>query len=223
MCYLLIEEDTYTYRFSKHSFTVGKGEIVFLPKGARYTYEVLSDEALCYQFEIELHDFPLTVDVPTVVDVEDGLAEAIMNTVFHFGKRSARETFLCDSAFYRACASIPMQNTGRKTEIDAIQPALDYFETHCTEKVDIQYASQLCFMSKSNLRRHFQREIGMSPLAYRNKLRIEKSKELILYSDLNFTQIAQFIGFNNVYEFSVSFKKHVGITPTQFLKNKINS
>lgn len=146
-----------------------------------------------------------------------------MNTVFHFGKRSARETFLCDSDFYRACASIPMQNTGRKTEIDAIQPALDYFETHCTEKVDIQYASQLCFMSKSNLRRHFQREIGMSPLAYRNKLRIEKSKELILYSDLNFTQIAQFIGFNNVYEFSVSFKKHVGITPTQFLKNKINS
>ena len=69
MCYLLIEEDTYTYRFSKHSFTVGKGEIVFLPKGARYTYEVLSDEALCYQFEFELHDFPLTVDVPTVVDV----------------------------------------------------------------------------------------------------------------------------------------------------------
>lgn len=221
--FLLIEDGLYSYHFSENSFTAGNGKIVFLPKGARYTYEVLSEEAHCYQLEFELRDFPPTVNVPTVVPAEDGLAEAIINTVLYFGKRNTKATCLCESAFYRTCASVPLQKNEFKKAIDVIQPAVDYFETHCTQTTDIKHVAQLCFMSESNLRRCFQREIGMSPLAYKNKLRIEKGKELILYSDLNFTQIAQLLGFNNVYEFSASFKKQVGVTPTQFLKNKVNS
>ena len=52
--------------------------------------------------------------------------------------------------------------------------------------------------------------------------RIEKAKELLVYDDLNLTEIAWKLHYSSVAHLSYQFKRKTGITPSQFksLKNK---
>ncbi len=48
------------------------------------------------------------------------------------------------------------------------------------------------------------------------KLRIDKASELLLNTPLKIYEIAQMVGYNDVYYFSHSFKKQTGVTPKEF-------
>lgn len=52
--------------------------------------------------------------------------------------------------------------------------------------------------------------------------KIERVKELIIYDELNFTQIAYKLNYSSVSHLSKQFKKMTGLTPTSFknLKNR---
>lgn len=49
-------------------------------------------------------------------------------------------------------------------------------------------------------------------------LRIEKAKELIEYDDLNFSEIAYTLGFNNIYHLSGQFKQVTGMSMSEYKK-----
>ncbi|MGC4039217.1 MAG: helix-turn-helix domain-containing protein [Flavobacterium sp.] len=53
---------------------------------------------------------------------------------------------------------------------------------------------------------------------YINLLKIEKAKEMILFDDYNFSEIAAKLNFNNLSAFSTQFKKITGYNPTHFKK-----
>lgn len=57
---------------------------------------------------------------------------------------------------------------------------------------------------------------------YISMIKMEKAKEMILFEDYNFTEIATKLNFSNLSAFSTQFKKITGFSPTHFknLKNK---
>lgn len=57
---------------------------------------------------------------------------------------------------------------------------------------------------------------------YINMIKMEKAKEMILFEDANFTEIAAKLNYNNLASFSTQFKKITGFSPSHFknLKNK---
>lgn len=46
--------------------------------------------------------------------------------------------------------------------------------------------------------------------------KIEKAKELIMYNQMNLSEIADTMGYSSVAHLSSQFKKTIGLTPTQF-------
>jgi len=66
----------------------------------------------------------------------------------------------------------------------------------------------------------FQGYSGESPVNFRQRHRIERAKQLLL-SEENFTvsEIAQELGFSDVYHFSKAFKKHCGISPFHYVRS----
>lgn len=48
--------------------------------------------------------------------------------------------------------------------------------------------------------------------------KIEKAKELIIYNEMNFSEIAYQLGYSSVAHLSAQFKKITGLTPSHFKK-----
>ena len=59
---------------------------------------------------------------------------------------------------------------------------------------------------------------GITIENYFLRQRIEKVKELIVYDQLSFSEIALELGFSSVHHLSSQFKKLTGLTPTHFRK-----
>lgn len=80
-----------------------------------------------------------------------------------------------------------------------------------------EIASQL-HVSTSYLSRIFKKQAGKTCLEYITTLRIDKAKELLLKTELKQDQIAQEIGYSNMYYFNHQFKKQTGVTPGNYRK-----
>lgn len=90
------------------------------------------------------------------------------------------------------------------------------------QNVNIEELSNQLNVSYSYFRRMFKKYTGMSPNQYHLGLRIQKSKELILYSDKSIKQIAFELGFESLFYFSRIFKTKEGISPATFREMKNN-
>jgi AraC family transcriptional regulator len=85
-----------------------------------------------------------------------------------------------------------------------------------------QYLSQQLHKDYSSLSKLFSEVSGITIEQYFILQKIEKAKELIVYDELNLTQIADELGYSSVAHLSNQFKKITGLTPRHFkeLKHK---
>jgi AraC-like DNA-binding protein len=77
-------------------------------------------------------------------------------------------------------------------------------------------------MSERSLQRNFQREVGMAIGQWRQQLRILVALEK-LTEGLSVTDTCFAVGYNNVSAFIKAFKRTVGATSLEYVKNERNS
>ncbi len=78
------------------------------------------------------------------------------------------------------------------------------------------------YMSQSTLYRKIKSLTGLSLTAFIRSIRLKKSAQLILSTDLNLNQIAYDVGFNDYKYFKNSFKKQFNCVPSKY-KELINT
>lgn len=86
-------------------------------------------------------------------------------------------------------------------------------------KLTLQQLSDELQISKTHLSRLLNHELGMSFTDYVNSLRVEAAKTNLIHPDFaNYTLVAIGLeaGFNSKTTFNSAFKKHTGMTPSQF-------
>ena len=93
---------------------------------------------------------------------------------------------------------------------------LDFLQAHYAKKLSLSQMAGMTNMSVASLCRHFQDEVGCSPLEFLLRTRIEKSKQLLASSSLSLAEISASCGFNDVNYFSRQFTRRVGIPPTDW-------
>lgn len=70
------------------------------------------------------------------------------------------------------------------------------------------------------LSRRFKATVGMSPIEYLNRIRVEKACYLLTATQLSISEIAVRTGFNEIPYFNRRFKKTLGNTPTDYRLGK---
>lgn len=73
-------------------------------------------------------------------------------------------------------------------------------------------------MSRASLYNKLKALTNISANEYINKFRMEKAIQLIVHTDMPFTEIAEKTGFATSSYFSTAFKQYTGETPTQYKK-----
>ena len=70
--------------------------------------------------------------------------------------------------------------------------------------------------SESTLKKLFSAHLGCGVISKFNDMKLRHAKVLIRERNLNFTEIAEVLGFSSVHYFSRLFKKKTGMTPSEY-------
>ena len=105
----------------------------------------------------------------------------------------------------------------KKTTLAARQ----YIEQNYKKKLTVSDIADSVFLSESRLSHMFKKEVGISPINYLNRFRVDKAKELLKNSTLSVTDIAYNVGFQSLPHFNRIFKDIAKISPGLYRKSRI--
>ena len=101
----------------------------------------------------------------------------------------------------------------------AIEPALKFISVNYTQEIRMEDLAAKCAMSESYFRKVFAATMGMTPLEYLNRYRINRSVHLLDSTDETVLTIAGMTGFASIATYNRNFRRYVGQSPAQWRKN----
>ncbi|MBE6538280.1 MAG: helix-turn-helix transcriptional regulator [Ruminococcaceae bacterium] len=207
--------------YGDKKFNISEGCIVFLQKYEKneYTVDKIEDfECIEIYFDSNLPIFGETHMINTNSNVYiRGLFERIVQ-IWKF--KSSGYYYKCLSIFYELLSEIiRLQDEYVPGErYDKIKPGVKYLQEHCFDKnIDYYTPASLSNISYTYFKRIFIKKIGVTPIQYIVKLRMDRAIELLKTKRYTITEIADMCGYENVYYFSRVFKKHTGVAPRWYI------
>lgn len=88
-----------------------------------------------------------------------------------------------------------------------ILPAVEELRTKFYENQKISYYASLCNMSESNFRKLFKEYTSLSPLDFRNHIRMDEVKKMTASGEYSVSEAAFKAGFNNMSFFYELYRK----------------
>lgn len=101
-------------------------------------------------------------------------------------------------------------------EPPVITRAKEYIQEHQTENLRLGHVAKACNTSTFYFCKMFKKVTGINFTDYLSRVRIEKSKNLLLNPNLRVSEIAFEVGFQSLTHFNRVFKKILGQSPTEY-------
>lgn len=95
-----------------------------------------------------------------------------------------------------------------------------YIDERLEEKIVLEDLAAIAQLSQHHFARAFKQSTGLSPHQYIIKTRIDRAQRLLAKSSMEINEIAIACGFSNQSHLHRHFKKHLGITPKQFSRDR---
>lgn len=111
-------------------------------------------------------------------------------------------------------------NDGYLQGLSTVRRIADFVEANYNKPFGSDQIEEEFSLSYDHANRVFSKQMGMGIIAYRNHLRIEKAKLLLLTTEKSMEAISDEIGFSDKYYFSKFFKRIVGVSPTHFKRGE---
>ncbi len=107
---------------------------------------------------------------------------------------------------------------GRIQKYNRFRPVLDHLETHIADELSLGDLADVIHLHPTYFSNLFTDYMGLPPLRYLKKRRIERSETLLWQSQAPVAEIAHRVGIADPLYFSRIFKAHTGMTPTEYRK-----
>ena len=207
-------------------FRLEPSEIVFISQGAPYVSHTVLERGesmghtACIKFKL-LDDSGEEIVIKDKYMVWRDDKQASVRKLFLrvFDSYLSLSSNLCNikAALYEILSSMSahiIDASAVPDEYAALLPAIKYIEENLGENTSIGELASMCFLSESYFRTRFKAfSGGVSPADWRNRLRIEKSKELLTSSLWSTEMIAETLGFYDTSHFYKIYKKVTGELP----------
>jgi AraC-like DNA-binding protein len=127
--------------------------------------------------------------------------------------KSFYDQLLSDCLLRELLIRIGMTATSRCNK--HLSKLLEYIEQNYTEDVSLSVLSEKFELSESYIARLFRENLSLRPSEYVNNIRIAVATSLLTETNMSVSEIAEACGFSDVYYFSKTFKKIVGVSPSK--------
>jgi AraC-like DNA-binding protein len=103
-----------------------------------------------------------------------------------------------------------------------IQKAVKTVEDHLAEEdFDITAFAGQVNMSRSTLSRKLKNLTGLSPLEFIRNIKMKHARKMLDEKNLTISEVAYAVGYYDRKYFTNCFKEEFGITPSEFLKDRL--
>ena len=209
---------------NKKTILAKKGDILYLPPDATYTsYWNESEDSAAYTviFDLYSNGNALNLSKKMIIVANDKFGIYLklfedMLSVFnegHIGYKIKCQSVLLDILFMLIHELI---GSSDKKENRPIYKGILYIENNYMSDIDVNEIANMCSMSPSSFRSKFTKITGMSPIKYKNCLKMKKAAELLKGGELNAEQVSAELGIDDPYYFSRLFKSFYGVPPGKY-------
>ena len=216
-----------TVTVNGHSYTARAGDVYIVPSHTDHTYYSSADDPWIKIF------FNVRGSLPATLLKEYGLSERVVIP--------AKELMPLFLQFYRLaqggnlhdeivapCTLKLHEIVGRLGQLTREETAVtdeafclkNLLDSRLGSDVSNEELATAVHRSKDYVIKLFRREFGQTPHAYLLRRKMEMAQGLLFVTHMSVAQVATAVGFEDPHYFSNTFKKHTGLSPAQFRKER---
>ncbi|KQY84117.1 ABC fe(3+) transporter permease [Paenibacillus sp. Root52] len=99
---------------------------------------------------------------------------------------------------------------------DMVDAVATYISGHYRQNLELKELAALAGCSVRQLQRRFKQEKELGPMEYVIQLRMESASRMLRHTDVSIGEIADKMGYRDMYYFSRAFKKYFGVPPQRY-------
>lgn len=116
--------------------------------------------------------------------------------------------------FYR------LQLGTRSEANDWVERCRDYMQLHYADGITVADVAAFAGIHRVTLHKKFVERYSIDPRAYLKQLKLDKSEELLIGTDMSIGEIALSVGYPDLFSFTRAFRQGTGHSPTSMRKVK---
>ncbi|WP_219834073.1 AraC family transcriptional regulator [Paenibacillus sp. R14(2021)] len=142
--------------------------------------------------------------------------------VLHHGEPSERESSDLTRLAYilrvfdalSACRAAEMLETAPPSSW--LQKGTEYMEIHYADGISIGQVAEYAGVDRTHFTKQFRKAYGVTPIQFLQQLRMNEARLLLAQTSYKIAEIAQSVGYPDLFTFSKAFKKLVGLSPNAY-------
>ena len=205
----------------KKRFLLNPGDFWLIPPGVEHGFEKsrVSADYISIKFSSNLRTAPVVSREPVcefylgeIRKIIDG--EGAFHAHSHEGK-TVIENYL--SGLLRYLERLP----GKQT-VSAFENDLQACVCQTGAAADVNSLAEHFGMTRAGFKYRFKQEIGGGKIkSHIDSILMKLAEQHLRYSDVPIKKVAELLNFSSIYAFSRYFRRHRGITPSEFRKMSI--
>lgn len=220
---IYIEEGYGFFVLNNEYIKVESGNIVIIPPKVKNDYRYTSESKTdCYWIHFSgvgaenlIEKLRLTGPV-----LNTGNFYEFKDIFTKMSKASAGSDFITDS-FLASSLYMLLSLISQKIYLNAspIHKVLSEMQNTKISEYKNETFAKKCNLSEYHFIREFKKLTGRTPHKYMSEITVSKAIDLLLKTNMNISETAYFLGFEDSLYFSRFFKKEIGVSPKQYVKN----
>jgi len=207
----------------KHHYTVQAGDLLIMPSGVAHRYESDSNTPwTIYWMHIQgslSHLFMRRLSAEygiKRIGIHQAITDAFDRLLTMHKGQPKLEKYLESAQQARLLLTQLIAPAAVQSSPTSEQHIHTVFNSLLSESCSLEYLAKQLDVSRTSLRRLTQKYFKQSPMAYFNKLKMERAALMIEQTELSVGAIAKGLGFQDALYFSRAFKKYHGESPSSF-------
>lgn len=226
--YLVLQGEYNAYVNGKR-IKLSENELIFLPQGYHYRSESITEKfsfmAVYFKINESPSDFPDGIfSSPFTIPADEKMKQNLISIHEEMELKNDGYLITVKALLYNVLQNCFSKRKSKPMpdSFYLIKNAVSYIkQNYSNENVDVNYLAEISGVTPTHFINVFKGIFGKTPKSYIIELRMEKAKQLLMYSPHTVSEVAALLGYPDVSCFSNAFKSYVGMSPLSYRKKLI--
>ncbi|WP_299556394.1 AraC family transcriptional regulator [Seonamhaeicola sp.] len=219
----LVTKGSYTVRINSRVYEVNEGDVI-------YYYESEEVESIGNETEVTFYSVGFQASKLSPLSIENRVFQSTSGMQLSFkrlfegyssyeAKPRPYKTFAALMDILSGINELYRMSQDKDEENEELWWALERrIREQKMFRPSLSDLSEIAGYSRATVIRSCKKVTGLTPQSRMQIIRMEEAKGLLSFANLNVSQVAEYLGYPRMHEFSREFSRYFGKPPSKFLK-----